>query len=187
MIQGWHPHIITEPGTPARPGRLLTAPVTAGARLATVTTAAPSAGFLQIVVGYDGSPPATRALDAAVRLLQGRNGRIEVVWISHLSSTVMLSADAIAEMETSFEELDPELRAQAAGQLRGLELDWGFQRLQGIVSDELVAMAAGLHEAHPEQTVVVVVGSSSHAGHRMVGSVPVSLARHSPVPVIIVP
>jgi nucleotide-binding universal stress UspA family protein len=34
---------------------------------------------------------------------------------------------------------------------------------------------------------VIVVGSSSHAGHRVVGSVPVSLARHSPVPVIIVP
>ena len=29
--------------------------------------AAPSAGFLGIVVGYDGSAPASRALDAAVR------------------------------------------------------------------------------------------------------------------------
>jgi hypothetical protein len=34
---------------------------------------------LYLVVGYDGSAPATRALDAAVRLLQGRAGRIEVV------------------------------------------------------------------------------------------------------------
>jgi nucleotide-binding universal stress UspA family protein len=157
------------------------------ARLTTVTTAAPSEGFLHIVVGYDGSAPATRALDAAVRLLQGRTGRIEVVWVSHLSSTVMLSADAIAEMETGFEELEPELRAQAAEQLQGLELDWRFDRLQGIISDELVAVAAARHETHPGQTVVVVVGSSSHAGHRVVGSVPVSLARHSPVPVIIVP
>jgi nucleotide-binding universal stress UspA family protein len=48
-------------------------------------------------------------------------------------------------------------------------------------------MAAGLHEAHPEQTVVIVVGSSSHVSHRVVGSVTVSLARHSPVPVVIVP
>ena len=152
-----------------------------------MTTAAPSEGFLHIVVGYDGSAPATRALDAAVRLLQGRAGRIEVVWVSHLSSTVMLSADAIAEMETGFEELEPELRAQAAEQLRGLELDWRFDRLQGIISDELVAVAAARHEAHPGRTVVIVVGSSSHAGHRMVGSVPVSLARHAPVPVIIVP
>ena len=33
--------------------------------------AAPSGGFLRIVAGYDGSAPASRALDAAVRLLQG--------------------------------------------------------------------------------------------------------------------
>ena len=152
-----------------------------------MTTAVPPGSFLQIVVGYDGSPPATRALDAAVRLLQGRTGRIEVVWVSHMSSTVMLSADAIAEMEASFEELAPELRAQAAGQLEGLELDWGFERLQGIISDELIAVAAARHEAHPERTVVIVVGSSSHATHRVVGSVTVSLARHSPVPIVIVP
>lgn len=31
--------------------------------------------------------------------LQGRTGRIEVVYVAHLSSLVMLSAGAIAEME----------------------------------------------------------------------------------------
>jgi nucleotide-binding universal stress UspA family protein len=34
---------------------------------------------------------------------------------------------------------------------------------------------------------VIVVGSSSQAMHRVVGSVAVTLARHSPVPLIIVP
>jgi hypothetical protein len=38
------------------------------------------AGFLDIVAGYDGPPPASRALDAAVRLLQGGAGRIGIVW-----------------------------------------------------------------------------------------------------------
>ena len=155
--------------------------------LATVTTAAPSGDFLSIVVGYDGSPPASRALDAAVRLLRGRVGRIEVVWVAHLSSTVMMSAGAVAEMEESFDELAPEIRDQAAGQLDGSGLDWGFERLQGLIADELIAMATGLRDARPGQTVVIVVGSSSHATHRVVGSVTVSLARHSPVPVVIVP
>jgi nucleotide-binding universal stress UspA family protein len=152
-----------------------------------VTTAAPSGEFLHIVVGYDGSPPATRALDAAVRLLRGRVGRIEVVWVAHLSTTVMMSAGAVAEMEESFDELAPEMRDQAAGQLDGSGLDWGFERRQGIIADELIAAAAGLPDARPGQTVVIVVGSSSHISHRMVGSVTVSLARHSPVPVVIVP
>ena len=44
--------------------------------------AAPSAGLLRIVVGYDGSAPASRALDAAVRLLQGRIGCIDVAWVA---------------------------------------------------------------------------------------------------------
>jgi nucleotide-binding universal stress UspA family protein len=48
-------------------------------------------------------------------------------------------------------------------------------------------VANGVREAHPGRTVVIVVGSSSHVTHRVVGSVTVSLARHSPVPVVIVP
>jgi len=99
----------------------------------------------------------------------------------------MMSAGAIAEMEESFSELEPEMRDQAAGQLDGTGLDWGFERLQGLIAEELIAMATGLRDARPGQTVVIVVGSSSHATHRVVGSVTVSLARHSPVPVVIVP
>ena len=90
-------------------------------------------------------------------------------------------------MEESFSELEPELRDQAAAQLDGSGLDWGFERLQGLIAEELIAMATGLRDARPGQTVVIVVGSSSHATHRVVGSVTVSLARHSPVPVVIVP
>ena len=149
--------------------------------------AAPSGAFLHIVAGYDGSAPASRALDAAVRLLQGRAGCIDVVWVAHLSSTVRLSADAVVEMEATFDELQPELRAQAAGQLRGRGADWEFERRQGVIADELIAVAAGIRDARPGQNVVIVIGSSSHATHRVVGSVAVSLARHSPVPLVIVP
>jgi nucleotide-binding universal stress UspA family protein len=153
-----------------------------------MTTAAPPTSFLHLVVGYDGSPPASRALDAAVRLLQGRTGKIEIVYVAHLSSVVMLSADAIAEMESDFGEIEAELRAQAAEQLSGQTEAWGFQRRQGAIAEELILTATALQEADPAGTaVVVVVGSSSHATHRVVGSVAVSLARHSPVPVVIVP
>jgi len=152
-----------------------------------MTTATPPSGFLHLVVGYDGSQPASRALDAAVRLLQGRTGRLELVYVAHLTSTVMLSADAIAEMETDFDEIEQELRAQAAEELRDRVESWGFQRLQGLIAEELIAVADGLRQADADGTVVIVVGSSSHAAHRLVGSVAVNLARHSPVPLVIVP
>jgi nucleotide-binding universal stress UspA family protein len=48
-------------------------------------------------------------------------------------------------------------------------------------------VAAAIRDAHADQTVVIVVGSSSRAAHRVVGSVAVSLARQSPVPLVIVP
>ncbi len=152
-----------------------------------MTTAPPPTEFVHLVVGYDGSPPASRALDAAVRLLQGRTGRIEVVYVAHLSSLVMLSAGAIAEMEEDFDEVEQELRAQAAGQLRASGAAWEFERRQGIIADELIAAATAIRDAHPGETVAIMVGSSSHATHRVVGSAAIGLARHSPVPLIIVP
>jgi nucleotide-binding universal stress UspA family protein len=147
----------------------------------------PPTGFLHLVVGYDGSPPANRALDGAVRLIQGRRGRIVVVYVGHLSSTVMLSADAIAQMESDFDEIEKELRVAAAEHVRDLEQPWEFLRRQGSIGEELIAVAAGIHDEHPADTVAIIVGSSSNAAHRLVGSVAVHLARHAPVPLIIVP
>ena len=155
--------------------------------LTIVTTATPPTGPLHLVVGYDGSPPATRALDAAVRLLQSRTGRIHVVYVAHLSSLAMLSPGAIAEIESDFDEIEQQLRAAAAEQLRDGAAAWGFERRQGIVPEELIAVATAFGDAGAGNTVAIVVGSSSHATHRVVGSVAVSLARHSPVPLVIVP
>ncbi|MGH3292160.1 MAG: universal stress protein [Trebonia sp.] len=142
---------------------------------------------MYLVVGYDGSPPAVRALDGAVRLLNGRSGSIEVLYVAHLPSMDMLSADAVAEMEVNFDDIARELHDQATEQLSGREERWSFERRQGLIADELIAAATGLRDAHPGDTVVIVVGTSSHAMHRMVGSVAVSLARRSPVPLIVVP
>jgi nucleotide-binding universal stress UspA family protein len=152
-----------------------------------MSTPLPPAPDLHLVVGYDGSPPASRALDSAVSLLRGRTGRIDVVYVAHLSSTVMLSSGAVAEMESSFDEIEQELRTSAAEQLRGHELDWEFVRRQGPIAEELIAVAKAIRDIHPGDVVVIVVGSSSETVHHVVGSVAVSLARHTPVPVIIVP
>lgn len=50
-----------------------------------------------------------------------------------------------------------------------------------------VDMLSAARDAHPGDTVGIVVGSSSQAMHRIVGSVAVSLARRSRVPVVVVP
>ena len=148
---------------------------------------APPAGNLYLVVGYDGSPPAVRALDGAVRLLSGRPGRVEVLYVAHLPSMDMLSADAVAEMEVNFDDIARELHDQASEQLRDREERWHFEWRQGLIPEELIAAAVDIRDAHPGDNVVIVVGSSSHAMHRVVGSAAVSLVRHSPVPLVVVP
>ena len=152
------------------------------------------AGNLCLVVGYDGSAPARRALDAAVSLLQGRVGRIEVVYVAHIPDAGMVSAAALGEIEINFDEVEQELRTEAGERLRGRAESWGFARRQGMIADQLIAVAKdirdahdGERDAHDGESVAIVVGSSSHAMHRVVGSVAVSLARRSPVPLVIVP
>jgi nucleotide-binding universal stress UspA family protein len=152
-----------------------------------MSTTTPPATDLRLVVGYDGSPPAGRALDAAVNLLRGRTGRIELVYVAHMPSMATLSPGAVAELETDFDDVEQELRTLADEQLRTRGVDWGFERRQGLIAEELIAAANDIRAAHPQATVVIVVGSSSQVMHRVVGSAAVSLARHSPVPLIVVP
>jgi nucleotide-binding universal stress UspA family protein len=128
-----------------------------------LTSAMPPKRFLHLVVGYDGSPPASRALDAAVRLLQGRSGRIEVVYVAHLSSLAALSSDAIVEMEKDFDEIEQDLRGQAAGPLDVSGSAWEFERRQGSIADQLIAAATVIAEDHPDEDVAIMVGISSHA------------------------
>jgi nucleotide-binding universal stress UspA family protein len=99
----------------------------------------------------------------------------------------MLSADAIGETEVNFDDIARELRTMASEQLRGREERWRFERREGLIAEELIAAAEDIQAANPGDTVVIVVGSSSSAMHRVVGSAAVSLARRSPVPLVIVP
>ncbi len=106
------------------------------------------AGNLCLVVGYDGSAPARRALDAAVSLLQGRVGRIEVVYVAHVPDAGMVSAAALGEIEINFDEVEQELRTEAGERLRGRAESWGFARRQGMIADQLIAVAKDIRDAH---------------------------------------
>jgi hypothetical protein len=61
---------------------------------------------LRLVVGYDRTPPASRPVKAAVNLLQGRAGRIEVVYVAHMPSMAALSPGAVTELEADFDDIE---------------------------------------------------------------------------------
>ena len=149
-----------------------------------MTTAPPPAAFLHLVVGYDGSPPASRALDAAILLLHGRSGHIDVVYVTH---TAVVAEDPIAPADIEPGQVAQDLRTMAAGQLRDRGTSWEFEHRQGIPAPELSGVAADIRDANPGRFVMIVVGSSSSAFHRVAGSVALGLGRHPPVPLLIVP
>jgi nucleotide-binding universal stress UspA family protein len=78
-------------------------------------------------------------------------------------------------------------RRNIAHPLDASQVPWDFQWRQGSVAHELIAVAESVRAARPHDVVVIEVGSSSSLMHRMVGAVAVNLARHSPVPVTVVP
>ena len=56
-----------------------------------------------------------------------------------------------------------------------------------MIPGVLIKAAEKVRDAHPSDNVAIVVGSSSQAMHRIVGSVAVSPARYALVPILIVP
>ena len=137
--------------------------------MAPMSTPTPPLPALRLVVGYDGSPPANRALDAAVALLRGRTGHIDVMYVAHLTSTVMMSADAVAEMDTDFDEVETELRALAAEKLSSSGLDWSFGRRQGAIAEELIIVASATSQEHPGDTVVISIDGVTDLTNPVVG------------------
>jgi nucleotide-binding universal stress UspA family protein len=147
------------------------------------------------VVGYDGSGSAKRALDTAARLLHDRPGGMEIVYVAHLPvmAGAAVSADVTADLRQSFDDTTHELSGEVRTHLQDRHLRaaaqrWHFQRRDGGIAEELLAVAEDLRDRHgPDASVVIVVGRSEHGYHHVLGSVPQALERHDHFPVIVIP
>ena len=147
------------------------------------------------VVGLDGSASSLRALDTAARLLNDRPGGMEVVYVAHLPAVAAagLVGEASADMQQSFDDTARELadavRARLqASHLRAAAQRWHFQRRDGAIADNLIAVADDLRLRHgPDAAVFLVIGRSEHGYHHVAGSVPAALERRVHYPVIVIP
>jgi len=134
-----------------------------------------------IVVGYDGSPAARRAVDAALRF--GAGARLIVV-----------HADASVPMHPGFnwrEAIDPHRSEHGRAVLDTLILggndsladaDWELRLVHGDVATALLDIARA------EDAEVVVVGSHGHGViGSLLGSVATRVVRDADRPVLVVP
>lgn len=143
---------------------------------------------LLVVVGYDGSPPSLRALDKAAELLKCRDGWLEVVFVAHTPTAAPFAPEAVAELRQSLDEESATLEKQVGSLLIQQSRQWRFQRRDGAVAEQLLAVAAGLKDRYRDtKDIAIVVGGPSHRYHHVFGSVSASLARSGRFPVVVVP
>jgi nucleotide-binding universal stress UspA family protein len=143
---------------------------------------------LVVVVGFDGSQSAYRALDASALLISGRIGTIEIVYVAHVTPGAQMSATTLAESLEAFDTCELKFAEAVRERLADLESGWRFQRRDGPIAYELIAVADELSRDYRDDSqVVIVVGSAMHTLHHVIGSVPVALVRHAKYPIIVVP
>ncbi len=138
---------------------------------------------LVLVVGYEGSDPARRALAAAGRILRDREGWVEVVYVEPTEGGDDDPPEPAADVMDSLGSAPVDLHYEVRSVLEA-EKPWRLRRASGAVAEELTLAARAIaREGGPSRTVVIVVGSD----RRLAFSVPITLARQSSFPVIIVP
>ena len=143
---------------------------------------------LVAVVGYDGTEPSRRALDAATNLLRGRRGEVDVVYVAHVPGVAVLSAEGVTEIRGALDEETDQLSDEVRRRLSGTSLRWRFERRDGVADVELMAVAAELRDRYRgEAEIVIVVGGPTSWRHHLAGSVGTSIARRDRFPVVVVP
>ena len=149
------------------------------------TTAWVSPDALILIVGFDGSRAAQRALDAAVQIVYQRHGRLEIVYVT-AGSALMGSSEFTTESDGFADETARQLSFTIRTLLERREERWRFHHRNGDTHDQLLAAADEIRDhpnTHGGNTIVIVVGNDRHTA----GTVTTRLLRESPYPLVLVP
>lgn len=136
-------------------------------------------GPRSILVGVDGSETSMRAGAYAGGLARRQNAHLYVVFVRVIGGG--MSAEAIVANREAQAAMLNELRENAAHQAQRLGLSLSILEREGNPYTEIVRAANEL------RVDAVVVGASTRAGHRLVGSLAGRLVRDARWPVTVVP
>ncbi len=134
-----------------------------------------------IVVGVDGSPTSVNACAYACGLARRQRCRLVVVFVAPTPLLAAIVGEAAVAVAQTQHELGAELRADVRRAAEELGVPTTFVTRRGDPFVELRDTATAV------RADLVVVGVSSRAGHRFIGSVAVRLARLGRWPVVVVP
>ena len=134
-----------------------------------------------LLVAVDGSDTSLRAGAYAAGMARRQRARLVVLYVRPFSAMAGIGAGAAASMQEAYDSVAAELRQTAEEQGPRLGIDVLFVERDGNPFAEIVRLADEI------QADAVIVGASTKAGHRFVGSLAVHLVRASRWPVTVVP
>jgi nucleotide-binding universal stress UspA family protein len=134
-----------------------------------------------LLVGVDGSDTSLRAGAYAAGMARRQQARLVILYVRPFSAVSGIGAGAITSMQEAYDSMAAELRQTAQEQGSRLGIDIVFVERDGNPFTEIVRLADEI------QADAVIVGASTKAGHRFVGSLAVHLVRASRWPVTVVP
>lgn len=148
-----------------------------------------------VVIGYDGSPVADRALAEAAGLLAPRAVLVVVVWEAGrgFEATWPVGLEApvpVVDLRTGL-ELEQEIYEVAertARQGAGLALSMGLQAESLVVADDVSIADTLVRVARERDAAALVVGAHRHraVSEVLLGSTSRDVVRHAPCPTIVV-
>jgi nucleotide-binding universal stress UspA family protein len=141
----------------------------------------PSDGPATVLVAVDGSETSMRAGAYAAGMARRQNARLVCLYVRPPGAVVGIGAGAIVSMQDAHEEVVRELTEAVEFQSARIGVRAELVVRDGNPFTEIVRLAGEL------QADAVIVGASTKAGHRFVGSLAVHLVRASRWPVTVVP
>jgi len=142
-------------------------------------------GPTSILVGVDGSQTSLRAGAYAAGLARRQRAKLVVAYVGSVTTPGLLGAMAggsvLAADDMLIDPVATELRREVELAARERGIDASFVATRGDPYTELRRLATEI------RADAVVVGASTKAGHRLVGSLALRLVRAGQWPVTVVP
>jgi nucleotide-binding universal stress UspA family protein len=134
-----------------------------------------------LLVGIDGSDTSLRAGAYAAGLASRQHARLVCLFVRTYGIAAGVGGAALPAIQRAQEDMADELREMVETQGARLGITAEFVERQGSPFNEIVKLAGEL------PADAVIVGASTKAGHRFVGSLAVHLVRVSRWPITVVP
>jgi nucleotide-binding universal stress UspA family protein len=138
-------------------------------------------GPSRILVGVDGSDTSLRAAAYAAGLARRQGAKLIVCYVKTPGVAPINAPQVAVALDQSHDEIAADLLKDINAQAPRLGIDAELVVRDGSPYGEL------LQVAEERRVDAIVVGASTQAGHRLVGSLAAKLVRHASWPVTVVP